>query len=60
MYSLPTIPQSIKYLHVAAGFPVKGTWIAAIKAGNQVTWPGLTLETVQRTSLTPMKHKRDT
>jgi hypothetical protein len=25
VYSLPSIPQSIKYLHAAAGFPVKKT-----------------------------------
>ena len=30
------------YLHAAAGFPVKSTWLAAIKAGNYASWPGLT------------------
>jgi hypothetical protein len=40
--SLPSIPQSIRYLHAAAGFPVEATWIKAIKAGNFITWPGLT------------------
>ena len=34
--------QSIKYMHAAAGFPVKETWLDAIDAGNYVTWPGLT------------------
>ena len=42
VYSLPSIPQSIKYLHAVAGFPVKETWIDAIQAGNYITWPGLT------------------
>jgi hypothetical protein len=32
MYSLPSIPQTITYLHAAAGYPVKDTWINAIKA----------------------------
>jgi hypothetical protein len=31
VYSLPSIPQSIRYLHAAAGFPVEATWIKAIK-----------------------------
>jgi hypothetical protein len=34
---LPSIPQSIKYLHTVAGFPVKETWITAIQTGNYVT-----------------------
>jgi hypothetical protein len=48
VYSLPSIQQSIKYLHAAAGFPVKQTWIDAIKYGNFVTWPGLTTTTVRK------------
>jgi hypothetical protein len=31
----------IHYLHAAAGFPVKSTWLAAIKAGNFASWPEL-------------------
>jgi hypothetical protein len=42
------IQQSIKYLHAVAGFPVKETWLDAIKAGNYVTWPGLTAAAVQK------------
>ena len=34
VYSLPSIPHIIRYLHAAAGFPVKETWLDAIKAGN--------------------------
>ena len=26
-YSLPSIPQTITYLHAAAGYPVKETWM---------------------------------
>jgi hypothetical protein len=48
VYSLPSIQQCIKYLHAAAGFPVKETWLDAIKAGNYVTWPGLTAAAVQK------------
>jgi hypothetical protein len=47
-YSLPSMPQSIRYLHAAAGFPVEATWIKAIKAANFITWPGLTNTTVKK------------
>jgi hypothetical protein len=48
VYSLPTIQQSIKYLHAAAGFPVKETWIDATKNGNLITWTGLTTTTIRK------------
>jgi hypothetical protein len=48
VYSLPSIPQTIGYLHAAAGFPVKKTWLNTIKAGNYVTWPGLTTTVVRK------------
>jgi hypothetical protein len=44
----PSTKQSIRYLHAAAGFPVKSEWIKAIKAGNYVTWPELTTEAVSK------------
>ena len=47
-YSLPSMAQSIKYMHAAAGFPVKETWLNAIDAGNYVTWPGLTTAAVRK------------
>ena len=46
VYSLPSIPQSIRYLHAAAGFPVKESLIDAIKAGNYTTWPGINVKVV--------------
>ena len=48
VYDLPSISQTVKYLHAAAGFPVKDTWIKAIKAANYNTWPTLTPTTVNR------------
>jgi hypothetical protein len=36
------------YLHAAAGFPTKDTWIAVVKAGNFATWPGLTEQSIKR------------
>jgi hypothetical protein len=41
VYDLPTTPQTILYLNAAAGYPVKDTWIKAIKHNNFITWPGL-------------------
>jgi hypothetical protein len=46
IYSLASIPQAIKYLHAAACFPMKNTWVKAIKNGNYVSWPGLTVDAV--------------
>jgi hypothetical protein len=48
VYSSLSIQQSIKYVHAAAGFPVKETWLDAIKYGNFGTWPGLTTTTVRK------------
>ncbi len=48
VYSLPSIPHTIRYLHAAAGFPVKEAWMDAIKAGNFVTWPGVTTTAVRK------------
>jgi hypothetical protein len=39
---LSSVGALIHYLHAAAGFPVKSTWLAAIKVGNYSSWPGLT------------------
>ena len=34
------------YLHQAAGYTMKKTWLAAIKEGFFTIWPGLTYELV--------------
>ena len=41
-YNLPSIEALVQYMHMAAGPPVKSTWLKAIKKGNFETWPGLT------------------
>ena len=41
-HDLPSVGALVRYLHAAAGFPVKSTWLAAIKTSNFSTWPGLT------------------
>ena len=41
-HELPSIGSLICYLHAAAGFPVKYTWLASIHAGNFASCPGIT------------------
>jgi hypothetical protein len=57
---LRTKEQLVEYLHRAAGHPVKKKWLAAIKAGEYATWPGLTNKLVskhlQNTEETAMGH----
>jgi hypothetical protein len=48
VHGLPSTPMAIRYLHAAAGYPTKSTWTAAIKNGNFVTWPLLTVENVNK------------
>jgi hypothetical protein len=40
--------QAIKWMHAICGYPVKLTWLKAIKAGNYVGWPMLTERNVQK------------
>ena len=48
VYSLPSMPQTIRYLHAAAGFLVKDTWIDAVNNGHYSTWPGLTAKAIKK------------
>ena len=41
-YELPSVAALVRYLHAAAGSPIRDTWMRAIRAGNYATWPGLT------------------
>ena len=41
-YDLPSINQTIRYFHAAAGFSTEDTWTKAIKAGKYNTWPTIT------------------
>ena len=45
---LPSIGQTVRYLHTAAGFPTEKTWIKAIKAGYYNTWLTITPRVVRR------------
>ena len=47
-YNLPSVEALVRYLHAAAGFPVKSTWLTAITDRNYDTWPGLTLKNANK------------
>ena len=39
VYELPSTEPTIRYLHGAAGFPTKATWLKAIHKVNYQSWP---------------------
>ena len=47
-YDLPNVPALVAYLHATAGFPVKSTWLEAVKHGAYTSWPGLTYKLAAR------------
>ena len=64
VYDLPSTEQAIKWMHAVCGYPVKTTWLKAIKAGNFVGWPLLTVKNVTKyypeTIETPKGHLNQT
>ena len=60
VYDLPSTEQAIKWMHAVCGYPVKSTWLKAVKAGNYVGWPMLTEKNVNKyypeTKETPKGH----
>jgi hypothetical protein len=48
IYDLPSTKQAIKWMHTVCGYPVKSTWLKAIKVGNHVVWPMPTERNVQK------------
>ena len=47
-HDLPSVCALVHYLHACAGFPVRFTWLAAIKARNFASWTGLTYTNVAK------------
>lgn len=43
VYKIPIFDSALHYLHSAAGFTTKATWIKNIRMGNYFTWPLLTV-----------------
>ena len=60
IYDLPSKEQAIKWMHIVLGYPVKSTWIKAIKAETYIGWPMLTKRNAARyypdTKETPKCH----
>ena len=48
VYELTSTATLIRYLHAAAGFPTKATWLKAIANNHYTSWPGLTLTAVRK------------
>ena len=48
VYDLPSMEALVRYMHATAGFPVRSTWIKAIKNGNFNSWPGLTYNNAEK------------
>jgi hypothetical protein len=48
VYDIPSTEQAIKWMHVICGYPIKSTWLKAIKAGNYVGWPMMTERNVKK------------
>ena len=48
VYDIPSIQPAIRYLHAAAGYPTKRTWVKAIAKGNYISWPLLTVKNVNK------------
>jgi hypothetical protein len=64
VHDLPSMEQAIEWMHVVCGYPVKLTWLKAIKAGNYIGWPMLTEHNVNKyypeTSETSKGHMNQT
>ncbi len=48
VYELKTQPELVRYLHAAAGYPTKSTWVKAIKNNQYASWPGLMTDAVRK------------
>ncbi len=48
VYKLPSIKQTVRYLHTAAGHPTEDTWLKAIRKGNYNSWPLIDTRKVQK------------
>ena len=46
VYDLPSTETVIRYHHASLGFPVKSTFLKAVKHGNLLSFPGLTTNAI--------------
>ena len=48
VYELPSIGRAVWYLHAAAGFPTKVTWMKSIRNGNYLSWSLINIQNVSK------------
>jgi hypothetical protein len=48
VYELPSVEPTIQYLHGAAGFPTKASWLKAICKGNYISLPLINVKNVAK------------
>ncbi len=48
IFDLPSTRQTFLWYHAAAGFPVKESFIKAVRNGNYATWPKLTITLINK------------
>ena len=48
VYELPSMSKMVRYLQTGLGFPTKATLVTAAKHGNLTTFPGLTVENINK------------
>ena len=60
VYELTSTEPIICYLHGAAGFPTKATWLKVIRKGNYQSWPLVNSKSVNLFSWNQKRPKRGT
>jgi hypothetical protein len=48
VYELPSVEPTIQYLHGAAGFLTRASWLKAIRHGNYLSWPLINVKNVTK------------
>ena len=48
VYDLRSLARAVRYLHAAAGFPTKTTWLKSIRNSNYLIWPLLNIHNLNR------------
>ena len=48
LFELPSVEQAIRFVHACVGYPTKATWLKAIRKGNFVGWPMVTVSNVNK------------
>jgi hypothetical protein len=48
VYELPSVEQTVRYLHTAAGHPTKDTWMKAVARENYNSWPLINVQNVRK------------